>query len=634
MIEAIDLFRQMFMIKMDSRFKQGGNLKETLKNDVFRGDTGFTQTKKSLKTMMKGSKTDGTHKQYQEQFYPRSTTTTTNTTMYERDVGSRMPMTSTGAIDQQIHGPLQVTSHIRVVPDGVPHIEVIDQTSVPGNIMTTETDIPVPPPPPTWTSTRSTTNKSYYPHETEQQKRAVAMQFRQLLVKLGQHPTFKETVRSLLKLVKQLNYRAMSMQKTSNIKDINTNPNMQLVWNDLKILIQRFAGGRPIDPLMNTIWKLIFMVREDDNTKLFLRDFKHYILMTMDNPTMLEDDNKIREITSLMDRGRQIMKSPTYTKYINKIMIEARTLLSGLSSDKDGKALFNSFSKFASDFVSDFKGKPSLWALQDSLHQLKYLMVPMVLKQLEYVALPKIYGSTPKYEYAVENMVFNGADILPEHIHLWFASDMDLNIRQLSSQYARGELKMSINNIRTLFNNIKFSYKKLTTPRLTDEGLIDVGLLGNGASVSIDWLVETGNGLPMRFWARKASCAIDEFNLTIKNSNHPLLGKVATKLFANTIKKRLEMAIADALLDFGTKISGSLNEVIKNRWASSSLGGLGKSSSLLGYGKTGTTTSGTSSSSYAPTPIPYGTSPGYANQGYGQQGFANQGYGNQGFVNQ
>jgi hypothetical protein len=164
-----------------------------------------------------------------------------------------------------------------------------------------------------------------------------------------------------------------------------------------------------------------------------------------------------------------------------------------------------------------------------------------------------------------------------------------------------------------MFTNIKFSYKKLTTPRLSDEGLIDIGLLGNGASVSIDWLVETGNGMPMRFWARKASCAIDEFSLAIKNSQHPFLGKVATKLFANTIKKRLEMAIADALLDFGTKVSTSLNEVIRNRYAAST--GLGKSSSLLGYGKTsGMTSPVNSSSAYAPSPMAYGQ--GYGNQGY------------------
>jgi len=632
LIESIDLFRQMFMVKLDNRFKQGGgNFKETLKSDVFRGDTGFTQTKKSLKALMKNKGTQSQMHQPQQYYsnqYPTTTTTstTTNTSVYERDVGSRMPMTSTGSIDQQIHGPLQVTNHIRVVPEGGSHVEVIDQIHNPNimNTTTTSTNIPVPPPPPQWsTSTYRSTSpthlqktKNYYPHETEQQKRAVAIQFRQLLIKFGENPTFKETFKNLLKLIKHLNYRAMSMQKTSNVKDISTNPNLQLVWTDLKVLIQRFAGGREIDPLMNNIWKLIFMIREDENTKIFLRDLKHYVLMTMDNPTMLEDDNKIRELTLLMDRGRIIMKSPAYTKYVNKIMIESRSILSGISNDKDGKALFSTFTKFASDFMTDFKGKPSLWALQDSLHQFKYLMVPVVLKQLEYIALPKIYGSTPKYEYSVENMVFNGSDILPEHIHLWFASDMDLNIRQLSNQYARGELKLSVNNIRTMFQNIKFGYKKLTAPRLTDEGLLDIGLLGNGASISIDWLVETGNGLPMRFWCRKASCAIDEFSLGIKNSNHPFLGKVATKLFANTIKKRLEMAIADALLDFGTKISASLNEVIKNRWAAST--GQNKSASLLGYGPTKTTVSPmNSSSSYAPSPVAYG-SHGYGNQGYVQ----------------
>ena len=407
----------------------------------------------------------------------------------------------------------------------------------------------------------STSSSGFLAGLSDQQKREFAIKLRGLLIRYGEREEFKRAARSIFRLMKLAS--ASGTQIRSN--GVRGNDNMQNLWIDLQDFVERFTGGKSVRPLIKHFKKLSFMMRNDATSVAWFRDFRKYAITTFEDPRTLEDETRVAAMMQLIDRGRELYNSPQYRQYTNGITWESRELLDRIRNDPNRKAISRALGKLSTDLLYDMKGQASPTALQDSLGQLRLLMVPVLLSQLQNVNLPRIEGYTPKMDYAISNVVFNGDDILPQHLRLTMENDFDINILQLGTDQTRHKLILSIQNIRTVLDNIHFAYRKKTFPRLNDEGIVDVGLLGAGTSVLVEWRVESGGGLPMRFFCTKASCVIDDLLINIKSANHGFLDRLAAKLFKNTVRSKLEMALADKLLDFGTSLSDKLNLAIRNR---------------------------------------------------------------------
>jgi len=199
-------------------------------------------------------------------------------------------------------------------------------------------------------------------------------------------------------------------------------------------------------------------------------------------------------------------------------------------------------------------------------------MMPLILKQLEHVALPKVEGITPAYNYSVDNIMFSGNDIFPEHVYLTLETDVDFDVRHLSSDYSKAELKMRILNVRSMFENIRFYFQRKRFPKIHDEGTLDVGLLGAGTSLSIDWVIESYKGVPWQFSVKKATCSIDYLDLNFKEAHHSFIDRTAVKLFKGRIKKQLEIQVANKLIDIGSSLSSILNKLFATTLTRASVG--------------------------------------------------------------
>jgi len=108
--------------------------------------------------------------------------------------------------------------------------------------------------------------------------------------------------------------------------------------------------------------------------------------------------------------------------------------------------------------------------------------------------------------------------------------------------------------------DVRFYYQRKKTPKISDDGVMDISLLGDkGTNIEISWVIRSFAGQPCVIYAKEAACLIDDLAVHVKSSQHKYSSKLASKAALKRIKLKLEAAIADSALGFGTWFADKLN---------------------------------------------------------------------------
>jgi len=487
--------------------KRAPPLGQSIKEDIKKGDLRLSSTMQTLKDVAKTKPTTVPAESFESHYTIQSATTGVT------------------------NAPVDITSRIRLITtDPNPHIEVLDGSAV-----------------------------HVEGQKKEMLRQNMAIKLRELIRRFNANPTFQTSGKQLMKLMRKLSSHATALTTAPATGQVTHN--IYTMGQDMKELISRFSGGYSLDTLISHLTTINTSMRSDPETLQLLREFRQFILRMFNQPELLDQEDQLAVMNNFVDRFRSVGTSPTYMKPLKSSIKEITQVLRGMSQDTATKNLFMASTKLVSDLAMDTQGHLAFGSLRESISQIRYLMMPIILKQLEHVALPRIEGITPAYNYSVDNIIFSGNDILPEHIYLTLETDVDFEIRRLSSDYSKAELKLRILNIRSLFENIRFYFQRKRFPKIHDEGVLDVGLLGAGTSLSIDWVIESYKGMPWQFGVKKATCSIDFLDLNFKEAHHSFIDRTAVKLFRGRIKKELEIQIANKLIDAGSGMSNLLNRL-------------------------------------------------------------------------
>jgi len=200
--------------------------------------------------------------------------------------------------------------------------------------------------------------------------------------------------------------------------------------------------------------------------------------------------------------------------------------------------------------------------------QIRQYLVPLFHKHLEHIPLPPISGSTDDYDFKLENLNFSGTDILPDHIQVNTKSELDVNVSKLETDKFKTQMTLKITDIRTKLEGVHFWFERKAIPRLEDEGIADVDLSGDGASLEI-LLNLKGNSQDGLFHIAKCDLSIDKLNIDIREAQHQILLNVLSTLFQGTIKRQIEDKVEESFKSMFESIEKGLNDLTKKYSATS-----------------------------------------------------------------
>jgi hypothetical protein len=275
-----------------------------------------------------------------------------------------------------------------------------------------------------------------------------------------------------------------------------------------------------------------------------------------------------KEAGELIDRARVVFSSEKFKYPWQCVLDDTQNILLCIKNDAATQNFSQKMSKLAHDFAFDNQGRPDIYTLQHSLSQLKAMLIPMITKHFTGVPIPRVEGSTPGYEFAIENLVFGASDILPQFFDIKASSRLKLEVPNLATDRAYTKIVLRMEHVKPIFRGLQFWYKRLKTPKLQDHGVATVDISGGtGINVKIVWILETPNdsNAPVAISLTDVKCNISRLKISIKDAKHMFLDRMATSMFSKRIKNAIAKAIVEAIVGIVQPLNNKLNELFQRR---------------------------------------------------------------------
>lgn len=216
-------------------------------------------------------------------------------------------------------------------------------------------------------------------------------------------------------------------------------------------------------------------------------------------------------------------------------------VIDAIKSDPTTNKLVEDTQQLVSHLLFDARGNVT-WKPEE-LRQFKILLMSLILEELKYIPIPRLDGSTDKYDFCVQNAHFYGYDLLPDHITVKWENKLDLNLKDVATDQATSVLSISMNHIKTHMRNVMFWFRKKSgLIRMEDSGLADVDLTGDGASLLIELEYDV-NRRPSGFNIRRVSLDMDKLRIHVVDSHYDWLLNLLSPLVSNDIKRSIEREV-------------------------------------------------------------------------------------------
>jgi hypothetical protein len=394
---------------------------------------------------------------------------------------------------------------------------------------------------------------------TEEQKRKFYDRFSDILRRLSSRPEYRRATSHFFNFIKMMKQRAEEIR--SSTEKLGQTSAFDKTINDAKELIGEFTGKENIDSWWQQSWDFYYKISSDDEANRYFDDLRDYINGIIENPDSLNSDAKRDEGNRLLERGRNLINSDKYSVDFNRWMDSGRHLLDRIKNDSTTNEFIGKVQKLFSDFALDSKGRPDLFTLQDSLNQLRLILLPVLSKQLSSLPIPRVEGSNENYDFALENVRIYVSDFIPEMVQLTTKSDTKLDVAKLETSKQEFKVILSIERFRPRFEDVVFWYKRKHFPKLEDRGIVDIDLsAGEGTRIKIVWKIKSEANKPFTFSLMKVKSVIDKMDIKIKDAKHDVLDKIATTMFIGTIKQQVAQAIVNNLVDSLQPINDQMNK--------------------------------------------------------------------------
>jgi len=402
---------------------------------------------------------------------------------------------------------------------------------------------------------------------SEQQKDALYNKFKQLLSQLASRPEYNTAIDHIFHLFDQIESKAEAIKNDPNTPSAAALPTGRYdqVWQEGKAVLEEFAGVGTFEELERRIWILVNLMRNDPEARATLQQLRVYITEVTRNPNTLQNQQQSEYGRQLFHQAQYLFQGK-YRPNFNDIFDQLRLIFNNIKNDSVRQDFSTKLHKLGADFAFDEQGRPDLFVIQESLSQMRTILVPVLTKQLANLPIPKIEGSNAKYDFSIDGMILHVGDLLPEFVNFRTKTDTRMSVQRLQTQKNTTKIVMEVDKVRALFKDIRFFYRRKRVPRIEDHGIADVDLSqGTGVSVKIVWKLKSRMNQPYLLRLLKVKCSIDRLAITVRNAKHNILDKLATKLFAGTIKKQMANAIVNNIISALQPISVKLNELFKRK---------------------------------------------------------------------
>lgn len=396
---------------------------------------------------------------------------------------------------------------------------------------------------------------------TPSQKRE---KIRDLMVELASTPEYKEFVNSVNTFF-QTNWQYLSTLLDKSDVSSKTYTALMVVISDVQTLLERFSGNKSLNTLRSRLYDTLISISQDNKVRQLIGKWRDFVKKTFESPESKDFDLDAldKELMSLLDAGRDILKREKIQENIGAILKESKGLFERITEDSSLKKVGKDFEHIRKGLMTNEKGQLDMMTLKNSLPTLKNVLIPTLTTALRNIPIPPITVDNEKYFLQLSNLSLSAQDLIPEKIRIHFTNDIVFDFSTDGNDRFISKLTVLMRDFNASLHDINFKYDRKKMPQISDFGVADVDI--SGIDIDIRWRMEM-NDSTLCFYIDHVKCLIDTLRTNIKEANHKMLDNIYLTLFSGGMKTNLEETIEETLreklLEFSIDTQTPLSEQI------------------------------------------------------------------------
>ncbi|KAI0057660.1 hypothetical protein BV25DRAFT_1970625 [Artomyces pyxidatus] len=396
--------------------------------------------------------------------------------------------------------------------------------------------------------------EEYFPEDRRDQ---FIYRGKKVIIECQKHNDYQESIRWLLEFVEEYAGHGRSLAghgKDSHGK-LTSDPALQQSTTQLRTLLERFANGQSMDIIFGAIDDLVQDARNDEEFRHWFEGVDAYSRKVLLEPGYVLEPACNSEGRELRDSGRRFYDEK-YKNHFDRLFDSIGTWFKAMGEDPLNKRFGDDWARLTHDLLFDSEGslkfKPELWM------DIRKVILPVLVDQVGYVPIPRVEYTDDAIDLVVENLTLQGRNLFPNIVSIEAHNFMKFSPYNAIKDVSHHEFTLTFGQIQADMKDVAFYFKKKTgIPKLSDSGLADVFLGGNGLTATVH-LVSADKDRTSVFKVKNVNVKVDSLKFSIRDSKHDILYKTLRPLATGLIKRQIQKAVADAITTGMEYVDGQL----------------------------------------------------------------------------
>ncbi|KAK6333416.1 hypothetical protein TWF718_011229 [Orbilia javanica] len=375
---------------------------------------------------------------------------------------------------------------------------------------------------------------------------------KKMVVEIQGHQDYQQAIDTLLYLAETYvgHTKVIREQANTSVSTVRDDNHLKSAENLLRVILERFANNTSSDDLFDAINGVYEDADNDSQLKDWFKDVDGYIRKCLKEQGYILTNDANDEYNSLYDRGRFLLRE-RYHNHTDRIVDEFKFLGDQFAQDPQNKQFADSVTKFLNNLGKDANGKAVF--KKHLVTDVTTVVIPGFFETVRYVPIPRIEYTDKKFDVIIENLVIEGDNLMPNVFEFGNDSYFRWGRKDVASKNKQKAM-LAVSGVQCDLRDVSFYIKKKQGfPSLTDTGLMDIYLGGEGFSFTIKMSTAEKKDRAHFFQIDKVDVDVKHINIKLKQSKHkllftvfkPLLLKVVRPALQKVLEKQIKLSFSD-----------------------------------------------------------------------------------------
>ena len=376
---------------------------------------------------------------------------------------------------------------------------------------------------------------------------------KEVVKNLRQRTDYNDSVSTISKLIQRYAYmysRVGDATLATAKDDIHVNPALDKAVENIWSLLCSFGDGEAWKQLEEDFKKLLSHGQQDPQFESFMTDVGNSVQKMLTDPEFF--DHADTRFNELKEKSSKLGKESGFKEDFDKFLQQMQVTVNSVLEDQDINALLQ-----ATRRIYSILSPPNKITNPDLLTDFMHIFLPLLIRTVQYVPIPRLEVSVPEMDLLLENLVLepgrtvNSTSFLP--YRLLVSTKNDLEIRKAHSKKTVSNVTslvtVTINGLSVAAQDLGFWIRgHAGFIHFSDAGIASFFLDERGIDISLD--LEIGQErLEQMVTLRGVRVHIHKLDYTLSKSKLSWLGWIFKPFLKQMIRRSLEKTMAESIAD-------------------------------------------------------------------------------------